>query len=138
MALAGLQSVGLSPITPDRRAFYARVRSESKIPSISARSKQRGEIAMANITPKTFYDWLMAVKAAGLKCGPLEAFQDERFNHALSKGAVPHGHGTISFGMWDHRTNAGFLDPDRSQLKTELREIKPAPPIPDGDKEWDL
>jgi hypothetical protein len=90
---------------------------------------------MANITPTTFYDWLMAVKAAGLKCGPLEAFKDERYCHALAKSAAPMATGTISYGMWDHRTNTGFLNPDVSQPKTE---VKPAPPIPDGDKEWDL
>jgi hypothetical protein len=43
--------------------------------------------------------------------------------------------GTISYGMWDHRTNSGFLDPDKSAPKQEIRE---APPIPDGDKDWDL
>jgi hypothetical protein len=99
---------------------------------ISAPPKQ--ERFMANITPKYFYDWLMAIKATGtLKCGPLEAFKEERFNHAISRKA---GAGAnLSFGMWDHRTNTGWLDPDRAQPKED---IKPAPAIPDGDKEWDL
>ena len=90
---------------------------------------------MANIVPKTFYDWLMAVKAAGLKAGPLEAFKEERYQHAVAKSAAPMASGTISYGMWDHRTHTGFLNPDISQPK---QEVKSAPPIPDGDKEWDL
>lgn len=90
---------------------------------------------MAKITPKTFYDWLMAVKAAGLKCGPLESFQDERYHHAIAKSASGMATGTISYGMWDHRTDAGWLDAERSAPKAE---VKPSPPIPDGDKEWDL
>jgi hypothetical protein len=90
---------------------------------------------MANIVPKTFYDWLMAVKAAGLKAGPLEAFKDERFNHAVAKTAAGVSSGAFSYGMWDHRTNSGFLDPERSKPKAE---VTPAPPIKDGDKEWDL
>lgn len=90
---------------------------------------------MANITPPTFYDWLMELNRLRLKAGPLEAFKDERFQHALSRTASGVGAGTISYGMWDHRTNSGFVNPDVSQPKAE---VKPAPPIPDGDKEWDL
>ena len=78
------------------------------------------------IRPATFYDWLMLLNHHRLKCGPLEAFQNERFHHAL--GRVDRQ----SYGFWDHRSNTGYLEPD----KVFTVDVKPAPPIPEGDREW--
>ena len=77
-------------------------------------------------TPTTFYAWLMLVKKHGLKCAPLEAFQDERFNHAVSKTNA-----NISFGFWDHRTASGFLDMDSTIFRKEQEALKKA-------SEWDV
>ena len=96
---------------------------------------------MANIVPKSFYEWLMELKRLKLKCGPLEAFKEERVNHALKPGSI----GNVSYGMWDHRTNSGYLDVDRLEThqkaaaaRTRTDDIAPAPPIPDGNKDWDM
>lgn len=89
---------------------------------------------MAKITPQSFYEWLMLLNAHHLKCGPLEAFKDSRVHHAISRTDSK-----ITYGFWDHQTNTGYLDLDQSQApKPEVKEILAAPPIPDGDKEWDL
>ena len=82
----------------------------------------------------------MLLKAHGLKCGPLEAFKDSRVNHALKPNTV----GQVSYGMWNHEAagtgGSGYLDWDRleAEAKRPAREVAPAPPIPDGSKEWDL
>jgi hypothetical protein len=83
----------------------------------------------------------MELKRLKLKCGPLEAFQESRFNHALRPGSI----GNVSYGMWDHRTDTGYIDVDRleahqkaSATKTRTDNIAPAPPIKDGDKDWDM
>lgn len=86
---------------------------------------------MTEIKPKTFYDWLMLLNQHGLKCGPLEAFRESRTHHALSRT-----NGRLTFGLWDHQSNTGFLNPDG--LVVPAKEIKEAPPVADGDKEWDL
>jgi hypothetical protein len=108
-------------------------------------------------TPKTYYEWLMRLNEHRLKCGPLEAFKDSRVHHALKPGTI----GNVSYGMWDHQTQTGYLEWDRIEADQKREEalknaaprqsgdtsssgssltdrIKPAPPIPDGDKDWDL
>lgn len=95
---------------------------------------------MINPTPKTYYQWLMLLTANGLKCGPLQSFKDARVHHAIKPNTL----GNVSFGMWDHQTDTGFIDWDKLTEGTRRatppppREVVPAPPIPDGDKEWDL
>jgi hypothetical protein len=86
--------------------------------------------------PKTFYEWLMILKDHRLKAGPLEAFQDERFQHAVKPGTI----GNVSFGMWDHKTNTGYINWDRVEAPPSPVPVNvlSAPPIPDGDKEWDM
>ena len=81
---------------------------------------------METFRPKTFYEWLMLLNEHRLKCGPLEAFKDERFHHALGRMDRQ------SYGMWDHKTGAGYLTPD----KVFVRQIAPAPPVPDDNPEW--
>ena len=93
---------------------------------------------MEKTVPKTYYDWLMLLKANRLKVGPCEAFGEERFNHALKPNTL----GKVSYGMWDHRTNTGYiawekLEEDAKHVTRPI-DVTPAPPIPDGDKEWDL
>lgn len=87
---------------------------------------------MAKITPKTYYEWLMVLNQHRLKVAPMESFGDERFNHAVARGAAS---SSFSYGMWCHRTDTGWVDPDALRPK---KEVTPAPPIPDGDKEWDV
>ena len=102
--------------------------------------------------PKTYYEWLMRLNELRLKCGPLEAFKDSRVHHALKPGTI----GNVSYGMWDHQTQTGYLEWDRIEADAKRDEalknapppaasggageapsltdrIKPAPPIPDGD-----
>jgi hypothetical protein len=81
---------------------------------------------MAVIRPATFYDWLMLLHEHRLKCGPLEAFDGERFHHAIGR------FDRQSYGFWDHRTQTGYLEPD----KVFVREVTPAPPVSDTDPEW--
>lgn len=88
---------------------------------------------MPNLVPKTFYEFLMLLNEHRLKVGPVEAFKEERYSHALGRNTV----GRVSYGMWDHKTNAGFIDLDRVR-EHQKAAVKDAPAIPDGDKEWDL
>jgi hypothetical protein len=104
-------------------------------------AQNRSDKSMENITPKYFYDWLMLLKANGLKVAPLEAFKDSRVTHALKPNTL----GNVSYGMWDHRAEpnggSGYLNWDlieRDMARKAVREIAPAPPIPDGNKDWDL
>lgn len=76
----------------------------------------------------------MLLNAHRLKVGPVEAFKEERYSHALGRNTV----GRVSYGMWDHKTNTGFIDLDRVQEHAKNQAIKDAPAIPDGDKDWDL
>jgi hypothetical protein len=92
---------------------------------------------MPMVVPKTFYEWLMILKANNLRCGPLEAYRDSRTNHALGRNTV----GRIVYGFWDHQTNTGYVDVELAHshaTKPPADPITPAPAIPDGDKEWDL
>lgn len=90
---------------------------------------------MPNTVPKTFYEFLMLLNEHRLKVGPVEAFKDERFSHALGRNTI----GRVSYGMWDHKTCTGFLDMDKVlEHKARDERIKAAPPIADGDKEWDV
>lgn len=93
--------------------------------------------------PKYFYDWLMLLKANGLKAAPLEAFKDSRITHAIKPNTI----GNVSYGMWDHRAEgtggSGFLnweriEADKDLVRAKERAIAPAPPIPDGNKDWDM
>jgi hypothetical protein len=86
--------------------------------------------------PKTYYEWLMRLNELRLKVGPCEAFQDERFNHALKPGTL----GNVSYGMWDHKTNTGYISWEKLEAHAgavKRIEVAPAPPIQDGNKEWD-
>jgi hypothetical protein len=76
--------------------------------------------------PASFYDWLMLLNKHHLKVGPLEAFKDERFHHALSRS-----NSNISFGFWDHRTATGFLDMDNQTFVKEEAARRQA-------SEWDV
>jgi hypothetical protein len=85
--------------------------------------------------PKTYYEWLLLLNELRLKVGPCEAFKDERFNHALKPGTL----GNVSYGMWDHKTNTGYISWEKLESigKPKPIEVTPAPPIKDGNKEWD-
>ena len=82
---------------------------------------------MAVEHPKTFYEWLLRVKYHELKCSPLEAFQDERYHHAVSRT-----NSNISYGFWDHRIERGFIDPENSTFRKEEAARKKA------GAEWDV
>jgi hypothetical protein len=91
---------------------------------------------MEHEKPTTYYRWLLLLKKLRLKVGPCEAFQDERFNHALKPGTL----GDVSYGMWDHKTNTGYISWEKIEAHTggaKHIEVTPAPPIKDGNKEWD-
>jgi hypothetical protein len=89
--------------------------------------------------PKSFYEWCMLCRRLRLKVGPYETFKDEVFTHALRPGTQQ-----ASFGMWDHKTNSGYIAYEKLEAGAHLPRaisqdgIRPAPPIPDGDKEWDM
>jgi hypothetical protein len=85
--------------------------------------------------PKTFYEWAMLLRKLRLKVGPYETFKEDLFSHALKPGTI----GNVSFGMWDHRTNTGYIEWDRYESigKPKKIEVTPSPPIKDGNKEWD-
>lgn len=91
------------------------------------------------LNPKTYYDFLIQVKRLKLKLGPLEGAGDAMVNHALSRQ-----NSSLTCGFWDHQANAGYIDLDkvalvhRADAAVKALEVKPAPPIPDGDKDWDL
>jgi hypothetical protein len=86
-------------------------------------------------TPKSYYEWLLLLNKLRLKVGPCESFQDERFNHALKPGTI----GNVSYGMWDHKTNSGYISWEKLQAHAGPKriEVAPAPAIKDGNKEWD-
>lgn len=91
---------------------------------------------MPVIHPKTFVEWVKEVRANGLKVGPLEGGSDNPINHALAKNSI----GNVSFGFWDHAGNLGHIDLDRATQRhpqAVKREVAPAPPIPDGSRDWD-
>lgn len=90
--------------------------------------------------PKTFYEWCQLLRKLRLKVGPYESFKEESFQHALKPGTL----GKVSYGMWDHHTNTGYINWDKVEgivpatKSPGTDNVRPAPPIPDGDKDWDL
>jgi len=57
------------------------------------------------LRPKTFYEWLLLLKANKLKLGPLEGIRESLVHHALSPKDRNYSH-----GFWDHQANTGFID----------------------------
>jgi hypothetical protein len=88
---------------------------------------------MATLNPKTFYEWVREVRRLKLYVGPFEGIHGDMVQHALS----PSTHGRVSFGLWDHQGNVGFIDMDKVDAD-KARVIKPAPPIDGKSSEWDL
>jgi hypothetical protein len=86
--------------------------------------------------PKSFYEWCLILRQLRLKIGPYETFKDEIFTHALKPGTL----GQVSYGMWDHKTGTGYISWEKIEAHTggpKHIEVTPAPPIKDGNKEWD-
>jgi hypothetical protein len=86
---------------------------------------------MSAIRPATYYEWLLLIQRHHLRLGPLERAGGSLVNHALDPT-----NRTISIGFWDHQSGTGLLDVDAIGAPRPVV-VQPAPPIPDGNPDWD-